>query len=153
MEERIIYKFFTDDDLLRISKMISKMEKSTSGEIRISIKEKKNFQQRKASLRNLAEDEFFRLGMANTRDKTGILLFILLKEKQFYILADSGINEKVEEDTWENIKEIIQNYFFKGLFTDGILKGIELIGQTLSTYFPVKQDDTNELSNRVIIQN
>jgi uncharacterized membrane protein len=151
MQEQLIYNFFDDDEFLRISDKIKEIEKKTAGEIRVSIKEKKSFLQRNKTLKQLAENEFFRLGMNKTRYKTGILIFLLLGERQFLILADKGINEKVEPSTWNKIKDKMQDMFSKREFSKGILFGIEEVGKTLSFYFPVKQDDKDELSNRIVI--
>jgi uncharacterized membrane protein len=151
MKEQLIYNFFDDDEFLRISNKIKETEKKTAGEISVSIKEKRSFFQKKKTLRQLAEDEFHRLGIAKTRDSTGILFFLILEDRQFYILADKGINEKVSQDTWDKIKDEMQEKFLKGEFCKGILFGIEEAGKILSTHFPIKPDDTNELSNRVNI--
>ena len=151
MQDQLIYNFFDDDEFLRISNKIKEMEKKTAGEIRVSIKEKKSFFQRNKTLKLLAEEEFFRLGMNKTSDKTGILIFLLLKERQFYILADKGIDEKVAPATWNSIKDKMQDMFSKGEFSKGILFGIEEVGKILSSYFPLKADDKDELSNRIII--
>lgn len=144
-----IYDFLSDDDLLRISAKIKEMELITSGEIRVSVKEKKPFLKRSKEISELAKDEFFRLKMNNTRDKTGILIFLLLDARQFYILADSGINEKVPENTWDLIRDEVQQKFRMGKFSEGIILSVEKVGQKLAEHFPKKPDDTNELSNKV----
>ena len=149
----VIYHFFDDDDFLRISNSISETELITSGEIRISIKEKRSFSDRNRNIRDIAENEFYKLNMHQTRDKTGVLLLFLLGEREFYILADEGINEKVDPNTWENVSIGIQEEFKNGYFTEGIITGIEKVGQILSEYFPIKPDDTNELTNKVVIPN
>jgi uncharacterized membrane protein len=147
----IIYYFFSDDDFLRISNEIKKIEKTTSGEVRVAMKEKKSFAERNKSLRQLAEIEFKKLKMNETRDKTGILIFILFQERQFYILADEGINNKVPQETWDSIRDEIQVSFKNGEFLDGILTGLNNVGKILSEHFPIKADDTNELSNKISI--
>jgi uncharacterized membrane protein len=152
MKNRLIYNFFSDDDFLRISNQIKKSEQSTSGEIRISIKEKRSLLEFKKDIRELAEKEFKKLGMTGTRDKTGILLFLLLGERKFYILADEGINSKVPQDTWDKVRDEIQNNFREGKFAGGIVTGIERVGNILSEHFPIRKDDTNELSNKVILE-
>ena len=151
MEDRLIYQFVNDDELLRISNKIKEMEKTTAGEICVSIKEKRSLLEKRKSLRNLAEKEFFKLGVANTRDKTGILIFLLLEDRKFYILADSGINAKVTQETWDKIKDEIQKKFARGEFCKGLIFGVEEVGKILSTHFPIKADDTNELSNRITV--
>ncbi|PID56598.1 MAG: hypothetical protein CR986_10115 [Ignavibacteriae bacterium] len=147
----LVYHFFDDDDFLRISNKITEAELITSGEIRVSIREKKKFSERNKNIRELAESEFYKLNMHKTRDKTGILLFFLLSERQFYILADKGINEKVVTDTWQGVGNDIQENFKNGYFSKGIICGIEKVSKILSKHFPIKEDDTNELSNKVQI--
>lgn len=144
-----IYDFLSDDDLLRITNKIKDMEALSSGEIRVSVKEKKPLFKKKKDISELAKEEFFKLKMNNTRDKTGILIFLLLDERQFYILADSGINEKVPPHTWDHIRDEVQAKFRTGKFSEGIILCVEEVGQKLSEHFPRKSDDTNELSNRV----
>jgi uncharacterized membrane protein len=150
--ERLVYKYFSDDDFLRISGKIAEAEKTTSGEIRIAIKEKKHFLEWNKSIRLLAEKEFFKLGMDKTRDRTGILLYLLLRDRQFYILADSGIHELVGDAAWNRIRDEMQHKFAAGKFREGILWGIEHVGLVLTKHFPVKPDDTNEISNEVVIE-
>lgn len=151
--ERLIYQYFSDDDFLRISKKITENEKTTSGEIRVAIKDHKRFLDRRKNIRQLAEKEFIKLNMHATRDKTGILLYLLLNEKQFYILADQGIYTKVEEATWNKVRDEIQTHFQEGSFCNGILWGLDRVGKILAEHFPIKEDDTNELSNNVVIEN
>ena len=151
MRNDLIYHFLDDDELLRISNKIKEAEKTTAGEICVSIKEHRSFMQKRKDVRSLAEEEFFRQGVDKTRDKTGILIFILLESRQFYILADSGINSKVPQKTWDTIKDNMAGMFIKGSFCGGILHGIEQVGKILSANFPVKPDDTNEISDRVRI--
>ncbi|MBZ0200780.1 MAG: TPM domain-containing protein, partial [Ignavibacteriaceae bacterium] len=147
----LIYSFFDDDELLRISNKVREKEKNTAGEICVSIKEKTSWNEKKKTLKHLAETEFFRLGVDNTRDKTGILIFVFLEKRGFYILADKGINEKVSTDTWNNITDEMQQMFVKGNFCGGIISAVEKVGDILTTHFPIKPDDKNELPNRVSI--
>ena len=149
MKQKFIYQILTDDELRRISEKISDMEKYTCGEIRVSIKKNKPFLKKNKPISELAKEEFFRLGMDKTRDKTGILLFLLLQDRHFHILADSGINEKVTQTTWDKIRDDMQEKFRDRYFFDGLISGIEQVGKILNEHFPVKPDDTNELSNKV----
>lgn len=149
--DKLIYQYFSDDDFLRISNKIKEAEKTTSGEIRIAVKEKKLFLDRNKNIRQLAEKEFHKLNMHATLDKTGILLYLLLGERQFYILADSGIDKIVGQVTWDAVRDEIQLRFQNGKFCDGLIWGIERVGKILSEHFPIKTGDTNELSNKIII--
>ncbi len=152
MKTSLIYKFLNDDELLRISNKIKAEEKITAGEICVSIKERRSLIQKNKPVRKLAEEEFFKLGIDKTRDKTGIIIFFLLEAREFYILADEGINNKVPEKTWDKIKDEMQLHFMEGNFSEGIIHGVERVGKIFSEHFPIKSDDTNEISNRVVLE-
>ena len=148
MKKDLIYHFFTDDDFLRISETIKENEKTTAGEIRVSIKQDVHPFGKK-DVKNLAEQEFFNLKMNETRDKTGILIYLNLKLRQFYILADSGIDKKVNQQKWDEIRDEIQTEFKLGHYTEGLIFGINEVGKILTEHFPIKPDDVNELTNKV----
>ena len=152
MKSKILYNYFTDDELLRISNKINATEKTTSGEIAVSIREYKSTFERGKTLRTLAEKEFLRLGINKTREGTGVIIYILLSKRQFYILADDNINKITGEKVWEEIKDSMQEKFMRGEFCKGILFGIDEIGKILSQHFPIRSDDKNEISNRVVVQ-
>jgi uncharacterized membrane protein len=152
MSNELFYQILNDDELLRISKKIKEKEKITSGEIVVSIKERNSFSFNTKNLRELAELEYNRIGINKTRDNTGILLYFLLERREFYILADSAINEKVSDDLWDSVKGRMESFFKNGEFCKGIINAVDEVGNTLAKHFPIKPDDTNEISNRVIIR-
>ncbi len=96
---------------------------------------------------------FIEQGLHETRDKTGILILISLFEHRVQVLADSGINAKVPEHTWEELVEMI----ITGLKSDdacsAVCKAVERCGELLQEHFPIKDDDTNELPNLIIEEN
>ena len=151
MSNELLYHFFDDDDFLMISKKIKEMEKITSGEIRVAVKESVPFIKKKKDIKELAHEEFYDLKMNETRDKTGILIYILLASRLFYIVADEGINSKVEQKTWDDIRNEMENQFKLGHFVEGVVSTIGRVGEVLSEFFPIKKDDTNELSNKVVL--
>jgi uncharacterized membrane protein len=153
MKPKILYNYLSDDELLRISNKIKDTEKATAGEIAVSIREYKTFFEGKKPLRELAEKEYIRLGINKTREGTGVLIFLLLSKRQFYILADDNINKLTGEKVWAEIKDTMQEKFVRGEFCKGILSAIDEIGKILAQHFPIRTDDKNEISNRVVIQN
>ncbi|MGQ9643201.1 MAG: TPM domain-containing protein [Ignavibacterium sp.] len=151
MSQRIIYNFFSDDELLRISNKIKEAEKNTSAEIVVVIKEKRKLLESKKAIRELAEDEFIRTGIGNTSEKTGVLIFILLSEKQFYILADKKISDKIPQQTFDSIANEMSNQFKSGKFSTGIINCINKLSELLSRDFPIKPNDLDELSNKILV--
>jgi len=153
MKPKILQNYLNDDELLRISNKIKESEKKTAGEIAVSVREYKSFFEGKKSLRQLAEKEYIRLEINKTKEGTGVLIFLLLSKRQFYILADDNINKLTGERVWADIKNIMLEEFVHGEFCKGILFGIDEIGKILAQHFPISPDDKNEISNRVVIQN
>ena len=148
----MIQKYFTKQNLIQIRNACTAAEKTTSGEIRVSILNKRDRSQKDLSIEELALQEFHNLKMDETRDKTGILIFIILKDRQFQILADEGINEKVAPDTWQQQAEVLVDYFKNKKYTEGVTTLINNMGKILTEHFPIKSDDTNELPDEVVIR-
>ena len=151
MNKTLLNKFLKEDELKKISDKIREVEKTTAGEIVVSIKGKRNFMERSKSLRELTEKEFVKAGITKTKGSTGILIFIILTSRQFYILGDKKINDKIEQSVWDIIAKNMSEHFTAGNFCDGILAGLEECGKVLSTCFPLQTDDVNELPNEVRI--
>ncbi|MFI5264022.1 MAG: TPM domain-containing protein, partial [Candidatus Kapaibacterium sp.] len=84
---------FTNPVLDKIAATIAEVEKGTSAEIRVSIKEERDHDEAGLSVEDIAKREFLRLGMDKTANKHGILLFILFEEHKFYIYGDTGIHQ------------------------------------------------------------
>lgn len=93
---------------------------------------------------------FAESGAVNTRDRTGILFFISLRERQVEIIADEGINSKVEPDEWSSILNSLLSEIKKGNAAEGLERAIMDCSEILEKYFPVKNDDINELPDGIV---
>jgi uncharacterized membrane protein len=150
--KNLVKNMFTKEDLSAIASAIGEAEKTTAGEIRVSIRQKRKWKERKLTIEELARREFHLLGMTKTKDRTGILIFLLLEDKKFFILADDGIHTKVEEGTWNKVAKEMSDHFSQKNFRLGILHGVHSVGMELAKFFPRKSHDTNELPNDVHVQ-
>ena len=134
---------FLDKSLKKeIVHAITLAEKMTSGEIRVHIQSKC-----KDDVFGEGKKIFHKLKMYKTKKRNGVLVFIALDSKRFAIVGDSGIHEKVGDDFWNETRDKMTGYFKKNQIKDGIIIGINDIGEKLKKYFPKKLDDKNELSN------
>jgi uncharacterized membrane protein len=132
-------------DIDRVRKAIEEAEKQTSGEIRVSIA--RFFWGR---VRPAAERAFNRLGMTRTRQRNGILFFVVPARRRFVVLGDKGVHAKVVQKFWDSIAAAMSEDFKKGNFTDGLVRGIEIAGRGLAAYFPYDPStDMNELPDEV----
>jgi len=97
-----------------------------------------------------ATTSFFREGLYQTRDATGILIFISVFEHKVWVLGDEGINEKVSENQWDKIVHIITDGIKQKNQAEAICVAVKEVGEILKRHFPVKPDDRNELKNLII---
>jgi len=93
---------------------------------------------------------FYRRGLGNTRDKTGILIFISVFERQVHVLADQGINDRVEKGVWQEIVDMIAKGIKSRRQAEAICTAVLRCGELLQEHFPIKQDDTDELENLIV---
>lgn len=93
---------------------------------------------------------FYREGLYRTRDATGVLVLISLFERWVCVLADTGINERLTPDVWEEVVASIVTGIKKHRQAEAICEGIGKIGQILAAHFPIKPDDANELKDVII---
>ena len=93
---------------------------------------------------------FLERGLHETRDRTGILILISLFEHRGHVLADSGINEKVPEHTWDEIVEIIIQGLKTGTACEATCRAIKRCGDLLHEYPPQEDNNIDELPNLIV---
>lgn len=93
---------------------------------------------------------FFENGVNKTRDQTGILIYVSLFERKIEVIADEGINQKVSQSFWDDGVSMIRSGIQNNDLVIGINQAIEHFSKKLQEEFPIKPDDTNEISNLVI---
>ncbi len=139
--QKLIEKLDTE----RIESAIAAAERRTSGEIRVSVAP--FFW---GSVERAARRAFERLRMHQTRERNGVLLFIVPSRRTFYVLGDSGIHDKVGPEFWSSVVEVMAPHFRRGAFTEGVLHGIAELAGRLAEHFPHQgASDRNELSDAV----
>ena len=132
-------------DTKRIERAIEEAELKTSGEIRVCVAPL--FW---GSVERAARRAFERLGMTKTRERNGVLFFLVPARQSFVVLGDEGIHLHVGSDFWQAIVESMRPHFRGGRFTEGLLVGIALAGDRLAEHFPYDPEaDRNELPNVV----
>jgi uncharacterized membrane protein len=147
-----VKKFLPEKDLHAISRFIGEQERTTSGQIRVSIRQRRSRSERGLSLEDLARKEFHALGMTKTAERSGVLIFLLLEDRKFHILADEGIHKKVGVGVWQSVANEMARHFSEQKFLDGILHGVAAVATELKKHFPPKPGKNNELSNTVPVQ-
>ncbi len=140
--------FFTQQDKNMIVDAIKEAELNTSGEIRVHIEN-----HCKKDTLDRATEVFAALKMHETELRNSVLFYLAIKDQQFAILGDIGVNHVVAEDFWTTIKEAIVVDFKEGNVAKGLSKGILMAGEKLKYNFPYQEDDKNELPDEISFDN
>ena len=136
--------FFSQNEKEDIKQAILNAETDTSGEIRLHVENNcpGDVLDRSAYI-------FEKLGMKDTVERNGVLIYLSINHRKFAIIGDSGINSKVPENFWNNIKEEMLINFRNNNFAKGTVFAITKAGDQLKQYFPYQKNDVNELSDEI----
>jgi uncharacterized membrane protein len=136
--------FLTPEEEQEIVEAIRVAEKNTSGEIRVHIEKTTSI-----DAYNRAMEVFHSLKMDETELKNGVLIYLAVKDKNFVICGDKGINDLVPNDFWNCTRDVMAKNFKENNYKQGLVEGIIRAGEQLQKYFPFQDDDSNELSNEI----
>lgn len=97
-------------------------------------------------VRQRAVEAFVDEEVFDTKERTGILIFLSLVEHQVLVLGDSGINAKVQQHEWEDVVKVIIGAVKKGKVVDGLVAAIRQCGHLLQRQGVLRRpDDKDEL--------
>lgn len=142
--QRHIKQVLSEADFAAIEQAIAESEKTHGGEICFAIEAALPVQSILAgqAARERALEVFGKLRVWDTRHNNGVLLYLLLADRQIEIVADRG----AAQIDFEPICKKIEAALAGGNFRDGIIQGLNDIGTELAKLFPAA--DRNELSNK-----
>ena len=103
-----------------------------------------------AEVQNSAFAAFFTEQLYKTRDANGILIFISLLEHRAWVIADSGINERIPHEQWEEAVAVITKGIREQKQCQALCEAIGMIGDVLEKEFPIQDGDVNELHDLIL---
>jgi uncharacterized membrane protein len=106
---------------------------------------------RDQSPRERALDLFSRLRVWDTAHNSGVLIYVLLADRNVEIVADRGIDAVVGHAVWQQICSAMEAEFGKGHFEQGVIAGIQAVTLHLVTHFPKSRDGRNELPDTPLV--
>jgi uncharacterized membrane protein len=101
--------------------------------------------------RERALDVFSYLRIWDTAQNNGVLIYLLLADRDVEIVADRGIDAKVGTAGWEAICREMEEDFRAGNFEHGVIKGIEAVSRELARHFPRTGGGPNELPDKPVV--
>ncbi|XSC43120.1 TPM domain-containing protein [Bradyrhizobium sp. RDT10] len=144
---------FPPDALARIERAIEAGETAHSGQVRFVVEGALDGAPlfRNQPARERALDIFSQLRIWDTAHNNGVLIYLLLADRDVEIVADRGINAKVGTAGWERICREMETDFRAGNFERGVIKGIEAVSRELATHFPKAAGGSNELPDTPVV--
>lgn len=134
----------TKAEQVQIVQAIKEAERNTSGEIRFHLERKC-----KEDVLDRASEVFSLLNMHETKLRNGVLIYLAADDHKFAIIGDCGINEKVKDHFWGDIKEHMVVRFKSGELALGVSEGIKMVGLQLKSHFPAEEHTENEITDDI----
>ena len=106
---------------------------------------------RRAVAHRAAMEQFTIRGIARTKNRTGILIFVSLAEHYARIIADVGIAGRVPQSEWQDAIDALVTHMKYGRIADGFIMAIDVCGRVLATHFPRTETSRDELPDRIYL--
>lgn len=141
---------FTDEVDAAIEGAIRTAEARTSGEIRFVIETALDpvAAGRGHAPRERALDVFSQFRVWDTELRNGVLIYVLVADRDVEIVADRGAAAVIPPAGWEAAAQRMESEFRAGRFREGAIAGVEAVGGLLEKHFPARAVNRDELPNQ-----
>lgn len=141
---------FPDTSLSNIEKAIAASEQQHGGEIRFAVEAALEPMPlfRGQTARERAVQAFAELGVWDTEQNNGVLLYLLLADHDVELVADRGFNGKVSTAQWEEVCRAMESALRAGRYEAAVTEGIQRISGLIARHFPARRREPNELSDK-----
>ena len=106
---------------------------------------------RRAVANRVAMEQFRARGIAQKKDRCGILIFVSLAERYARIIADDGIAARVHKSQWQTAIDALVAHMRDGRVADGFITAIDMCGAELAKHFPRTEASREELPDRIYV--
>ena len=144
---------FPRSSLNKIEQAIKASETAHVGEIRFAVEGALDGAPlfKGQSARDRAIDLFSQLRVWDTQHNTGVLIYLLLADRAVEIVADRGIDAKVDAQEWSKVCHQMEAAFRQSNFEGGVVSGVQAVTQHLVEHFPAQGRDGNELPDTPVV--
>jgi uncharacterized membrane protein len=144
---------FPRRSLLAIEKAVRESHQAHIGQVRFAVEGALHSGAlfKGLAARERAIDVFSQLRVWDTEQNNGVLIYLLLADRDVEIIADRGIHAKVDGEEWEVICRAMEADFRRGNYQSGVIRGIEQVTQLLETHFPARRPPREELSSSPVV--
>jgi len=151
--DRLARRHFTSAVLDAIEAAIVDSETRHRGEIRFAIESEIEFSAliQGVTARQRAIEAFGHMGVWDTEEGSGVLLFVQLVDRRVEIVVDGGIAQVTDEGLWRDIARATEQAYAKGDYRGGSVEAVARIGRALEVHFPAYPRNPNELPDRPML--
>ena len=152
-DRQSVRRRFPKSSLAAVEEAIGKSEGTHRGELRFAVEASLEWGPlfRGQTARQRAIEVFSRLRVWDTEENSGVLIYLLLADRDVEIVADRGIDARVGAAEWERICKEMESLFRQGRFEEGVVTGIAAITEHLVRHFPARKGDLDELPNAPVV--
>lgn len=146
-----VSRAFPASAMAAIEQAIAKSEREHGGEVRFAVEPALDTAALLAgeSARERALEVFSLLRLWDTDERNGVLIYLLLADRDIEIVADRGLNV-VQAAEWEAICKSMEQALRGGEFRQGVMEGVQAVSRVLARYFPPRAGDRDELPDRPV---
>ncbi|CAL75310.1 conserved hypothetical protein (putative NAD-dependent aldehyde dehydrogenases) [Bradyrhizobium sp. ORS 278] len=146
-------RIFTADALARIEQAIKAGERTHAGQVRFAVEGALDGKPlwRNQPPRERALDVFSSLRIWDTAHNNGVLIYLLLADRDVEIIADRGIDALVGAAGWERICRAMEAEFRAGRFEQGVIYGVAAVSRELARHYPPHAGEPNELPDAPVV--
>ncbi|MBC7956534.1 MAG: TPM domain-containing protein [Cytophagales bacterium] len=148
-----VSRAFPRSALAAIDKAIEASERTHVGEIRFAVEAALDGSPlfKGQTARERAIDLFSQLRVWDTQHNTGVLIYLLMADRAVEIVADRGIDAKVDTNEWSSVCRQMETAFGQSNFEVGVVSGVQAVTQRLVQHFPARGHNSNELPNQPVV--
>ncbi len=141
--------------LARLSARVTESELKHGGEIRLCVEASLpiSYLWRHAPARERALALFGKLRVWDTERNNGVLIYLLLAEHAIEIVADRGLNRRVDAAQWHAVVDGLGRSLKAGQFEQGLIQAVRAVEGLLAEHFPPDPSapPRNELPDAVVV--
>jgi uncharacterized membrane protein len=145
-------RIFPQAALKNIERTIAEVEQTHAGQIRFAVEDALDLKPLLAgqTARERAIEVFSQLRVWDTELNNGVLIYLLLADRDVEIVADRGVHAKLGQPVWEAVCQEMETAFRQRKFEAGVIAGIRSVGAHLARHYPQAGAKTNELPDRPV---
>ena len=144
----VAMRAFPRPSLERIERAIGESEKKHRGELRFALDADLTPAQLRLTPRERALQVFSQLGVWDTEENSGVLIYVQLIDHRIEIVADRGIARRVQQAEWDAICRAMEADFRRKDYEAGALRAIDAVTALLARHFPPGAANPNELPDK-----